>query len=169
MLSRLTRRHEHCCVADDGDEEDPGEFVDHLAAEEQEGDAELGQIVERLCVMDEAEATRLIEAAPFPMWYRGPDLKLGLVNSAFVDAVEGRDAADVAERIAKQLADEVWVVAPEHEWELAGASRRADKLCHLVAQLEDLREIASVLVATGAVGVLVAPPTVGVAASSTRV
>jgi signal transduction histidine kinase len=42
--------------------------------------------------------TRLIEAAPFPMWYRGPDLKLGLVNSAFVHAVEGRDAADVIAR-----------------------------------------------------------------------
>jgi hypothetical protein len=42
--------------------------------------------------------THLIEAAPFPMWYRGPDLKLGLVNSAFVDAVEGRDAADVISR-----------------------------------------------------------------------
>ena len=33
--------------------------------------------------------THLIEAAPFPMWYRGPDLKLGLVNNAFVEAVEG--------------------------------------------------------------------------------
>ncbi|MFL6829903.1 MAG: ATP-binding protein [Sphingomicrobium sp.] len=42
--------------------------------------------------------THLIEAAPFPMWYRGPDLRLGLVNSAFVEAVEGRDAADVIER-----------------------------------------------------------------------
>jgi signal transduction histidine kinase len=42
--------------------------------------------------------THLIEAAPFPMWYRGPDLKLGLVNSAFVHAVEGRDAADVIAR-----------------------------------------------------------------------
>jgi signal transduction histidine kinase len=42
--------------------------------------------------------THLIEAAPFPMWYRGPDLKLGLVNHAFVDAVEGRDAADVISR-----------------------------------------------------------------------
>ncbi|HEU4704855.1 MAG TPA: PAS-domain containing protein, partial [Sphingomicrobium sp.] len=39
--------------------------------------------------------THLIESAPFPMWYRGPDLKLGLVNSAFVEAVEARDAADV--------------------------------------------------------------------------
>ncbi|MEO7564804.1 MAG: ATP-binding protein [Sphingomicrobium sp.] len=42
--------------------------------------------------------TQLIEAAPFPMWYRGPDLKLGLVNSAYVQAVEGRDAADVIAR-----------------------------------------------------------------------
>jgi len=45
--------------------------------------------------------THLIEAAPFPMWYRGPDLKLGLVNSAFVHAVEGRDAHDVIERSAE--------------------------------------------------------------------
>jgi signal transduction histidine kinase len=45
--------------------------------------------------------THLIEAAPFPMWYRGPDLKLGLVNSAFVHAVEGKDAADVIERSAE--------------------------------------------------------------------
>ena len=42
--------------------------------------------------------THLIEAAPFPMWYRGPDLKLGLVNSAYVAAVEGRDAAEVIAR-----------------------------------------------------------------------
>jgi signal transduction histidine kinase/PAS domain-containing protein len=45
--------------------------------------------------------THLIEAAPFPMWYRGPDLKLGLVNSAFVHAVEGKDAQDVIERCAE--------------------------------------------------------------------
>ena len=37
------------------------------------------------------------------MWYRGPDLKLGLVNSAFVAAVEGRDAADVIERGAELI------------------------------------------------------------------
>ncbi|HJR83385.1 MAG TPA: ATP-binding protein, partial [Sphingomicrobium sp.] len=42
--------------------------------------------------------TQLIEAAPFPMWYRGPDLGLGLVNSAFVKAVEARDASDVIAR-----------------------------------------------------------------------
>ena len=42
--------------------------------------------------------TQLIEAAPFPMWYRGPDLSLGLVNNAFVNAVEARDASDVIAR-----------------------------------------------------------------------
>jgi signal transduction histidine kinase len=47
--------------------------------------------------------THLIEAAPFPMWYRGPDLRLGLVNSAFVNAVEGRDAADVIERCSELI------------------------------------------------------------------
>jgi len=47
--------------------------------------------------------THLIEAAPFPMWYRGPDLKLGLVNSAFVHAVEAKDASDVIERSAELI------------------------------------------------------------------
>jgi len=40
----------------------------------------------------------LIEAAPFPMWHRGPDLKLALVNSAYVAAVEGHSAEDVVMR-----------------------------------------------------------------------
>jgi len=47
--------------------------------------------------------THVIEAAPFPMWYRGPDLKLGLVNSAFVHAVEGSGAAEVIERSAELI------------------------------------------------------------------
>jgi signal transduction histidine kinase len=40
----------------------------------------------------------LIEAAPLPMWYRGPDLRLKMVNSAYVQAVEGSDATDVVAR-----------------------------------------------------------------------
>lgn len=40
----------------------------------------------------------LIEAAPLPMWYRGTDLRLAMVNSAYVDAVDGRDSEDVVER-----------------------------------------------------------------------
>jgi signal transduction histidine kinase len=37
----------------------------------------------------------LIEAAPFPMWHRGPDLRLAMVNSAYVAAVEAGDAMAV--------------------------------------------------------------------------
>jgi signal transduction histidine kinase len=73
-------------------------FVDLSAGEEER--AKLGR---RLGQTEAAlnSLTQLIEAAPFPMWYRGPDLKLGLVNNAFVQAVEGRDAADVIERGAE--------------------------------------------------------------------
>jgi signal transduction histidine kinase len=37
----------------------------------------------------------LIEAAPFPIWHRGPDLRLAMVNAAYVTAVEAGDAAEV--------------------------------------------------------------------------
>ncbi len=40
----------------------------------------------------------LIEAAPLPMWYRGEDLKLAMVNTAYVEAVEGVDAGDAVAR-----------------------------------------------------------------------
>jgi signal transduction histidine kinase len=39
----------------------------------------------------------LIEAAPMPMWFRGPDGRLRLVNSAYVAAVAGRNAESVVE------------------------------------------------------------------------
>jgi signal transduction histidine kinase len=42
--------------------------------------------------------TGLIEAAPLPMWYRDADLKLTMVNSAYVGAVEARDAGDAVAR-----------------------------------------------------------------------
>jgi len=40
----------------------------------------------------------LIEAAPIPMWHRGPDLRLSLVNSAYVRAVEADSAGQVIAR-----------------------------------------------------------------------
>jgi signal transduction histidine kinase len=39
----------------------------------------------------------LIEAAPFPIWHRGPDDRLAMVNSAYVAAVEAEDAQAVIE------------------------------------------------------------------------
>ena len=40
----------------------------------------------------------LIEAAPFPMWHRGPDLDLALVNGAYVRAIEAENAEQVVQR-----------------------------------------------------------------------
>lgn len=37
----------------------------------------------------------VIEAAPMPMWHRAPDLRLSLVNSAYVRSVDARDAQEV--------------------------------------------------------------------------
>jgi signal transduction histidine kinase len=75
-------------------------FLDTSAGEE-----ERAKLALRLRQTDGAlnSLTQLIEAAPFPMWYRGPDLKLGLVNSAFVHAVEGHDAGEVIERGAELI------------------------------------------------------------------
>ena len=39
----------------------------------------------------------LIEAAPLPMWHRGPDLKLNFVNRAYVEAVSASDGTHVVE------------------------------------------------------------------------
>ena len=82
-------------------------FVDVTAAEE-----ERAALALRLKQTDGAlnSLTQLIEAAPFPMWYRGPDLKLGLVNSAYVHAVEGSDAAEVIAR-GSELAEGMSVEA----------------------------------------------------------
>lgn len=40
----------------------------------------------------------IIEAAPIPMWHRSADLRLTLVNKAYVQAVDGVDAEDVVTR-----------------------------------------------------------------------
>ena len=44
------------------------------------------------------ELSGVIEAAPMPMWYRGADLRLAMVNSHYVAAVEGKSAEDVIAR-----------------------------------------------------------------------
>jgi signal transduction histidine kinase len=47
---------------------------------------------------DFAALVGLIEAAPLPMWFRGPDMTLRLVNSAYVAAVAADAALEVVER-----------------------------------------------------------------------
>ena len=96
--------------------------------------------------------THLIEAAPFPMWYRGPDLKLGLVNSAFVAAVEATDASEVIER-GFELID------AEGEDSAAASAQTAQQTGHVVSRMQPailrgerrMLRIVNVPLATGAV------------------
>ena len=96
--------------------------------------------------------TYLIEAAPFPMWYRGPDLKLGLVNSAFVDAVEGKDAAEVIERCAE-------LIDAEGEDSAIATARQAQETGRIVSRMQPaiirgerrMLRIVNVPLSTGAV------------------
>ena len=67
-----------------------------LSSGEEEKDRLTGRVRQAETAL--GSLTQLIEAAPFPMWYRGPDLRLGLVNQAFVQAVEGQNSAEVVDR-----------------------------------------------------------------------
>jgi signal transduction histidine kinase/PAS domain-containing protein len=96
--------------------------------------------------------THLIEAAPFPMWYRGPDLKLGLVNSAFVNAVEGRDAAEVIGRGAE-------LIDAAGEYSALATARKAQESQRIVSRMQPaiirgerrMLRIVNVPLSTGAV------------------
>lgn len=52
---------------------------------------------------DFAALVGLIEAAPTPMWFRGPDMNLRLVNSAYVDAVGAGSAEDAVGQQAELI------------------------------------------------------------------
>ena len=124
-------------------------FIDTSAGEEER--AKLGL---RLRQSEGAlgSLTHLIEAAPFPMWYRGPDLKLGLVNSAFVHAVEGKDATDVIDRGAE-------LIDAQGESSAIATAREAQETGRVVSKMQAaiirgerrMLRIANVPLATGAV------------------
>ncbi|MEA3064614.1 MAG: hypothetical protein QOJ27_1060 [Sphingomonadales bacterium] len=64
-----------------------------------EAEEEMGELRERTARLAAAldALSGLIEAAPFPIWHRGPDMRLALVNGAYVAAVEAEDARAVVE------------------------------------------------------------------------
>ena len=70
-------------------------FADATASEQQ-----IARMRTDAAELNEAFAalSGLIEAAPLPMWYRDADLRLAMVNSAYVSAVEAHDAAAVIAR-----------------------------------------------------------------------
>lgn len=84
-------------------------FLDISVAESRA--AELQSRLERRSAALEA-LSRLIEVAPFPMWHRGPDLALTMVNSAYVAAVEADDAASVV-RAGIELVEEADAPGPQ--------------------------------------------------------
>jgi signal transduction histidine kinase len=134
-------------------DEDPGSlllwFIDTSTGEEER--AKLGS---RLRQAENAlsSLTHLIEAAPFPMWYRGPDLKLGLVNSAFVHAVEGKDAADVIERGAELIDAQGESSASASALEAQESGRVVSKMQAAIIRGERrMLRIANVPLSTGAV------------------
>jgi len=124
-------------------------FFDTSASEE-----ERSRVALRLRQTEAAlnSLTHLIEAAPFPMWYRGPDLKLGLVNSAFVHSVEASDASEVIER-GFELID------AEGESSAVASARQAQESGHIVSRMQPailrgerrMLRIVNVPLATGAV------------------
>lgn len=65
-----------------------------------ESQAEIGRLGEESARLKLAfdRLSGLIEAAPMPMWHRGADMRLALVNNAYVRAVEADSAADVIAR-----------------------------------------------------------------------
>ena len=65
-----------------------------------ESQSEIGRLGSEVATLRRSmdSLASLIEAAPVPMWYRSPDLRLTLVNSAYARAVEARDAEDAVAR-----------------------------------------------------------------------
>lgn len=60
----------------------------------------------------------LVEAAPFPMWHRTADMRLSLVNAAYVQAVDGANAADVIAQ-GTELVEAVGGLGPQSSAEQA--------------------------------------------------
>ncbi len=65
----------------------------------------------------------IVEAAPLPMWHRGPDLRLTLVNQAYVKAVEAENAAEAVAR-GLELVD---LTGPESPQAIAAQVRETAK------------------------------------------
>ncbi|MCW4460177.1 PAS-domain containing protein [Sphingomonas sp. BT-65] len=83
--------------------------------------------------------TGLIQSAPMPMWYRDRELKLAMVNNAYVSAVNGKDAEAVV-RAGIELVD---ASAPGGPLASAGAARdaRRAKMVKLPATIGGARRM----------------------------
>lgn len=79
---------------------------------------------------DFAALVGLIEAAPMPMWFRGPDMSLRLVNSAYVKAVQAEDAETVVQQQVELIEPWDGLTAAQ----IAGQSRDQDMPIERIVQ-----------------------------------
>ena len=77
---------------------------------------------------DFAALVNLIEAAPMPMWFRGPDTRLRLVNAAYVAAVDGQSAEDVIERQVELIEPVDGLTAAQIAGQAAGAGKPIERI-----------------------------------------
>jgi len=80
---------------------------------------------------DFAALVGLIEAAPMPMWFRGPDMQLRLVNSAYVAAVRAHDANAAVKDQIELVEDIDGLTAAQ----VAGQARDKDAPIHREVQV----------------------------------
>jgi signal transduction histidine kinase len=70
----------------------------------------------------------LIEAAPIPMWHRGPDLRLSFVNKAYVDAVSGQSGDQVVDAELELIEPVNGETAMSHAAKAAKAGQAMERL-----------------------------------------
>ncbi len=77
---------------------------------------------------DFAALVGLIEAAPLPMWFRGPDARLKLVNKAYVDAVGAESAEAVVEAQSELVESVDGLTAAQVAAQAAGAKTPVERI-----------------------------------------
>lgn len=89
--------------------------------------SEIGRLTDETKRLSQAFSTlsTLIEASPIPMWHRGPDLRLAMVNTAYAKAVEAENADDAVAR-GLELMDSDGGISP---MAAAAAAKARGEIC----------------------------------------
>jgi signal transduction histidine kinase len=92
-----------------------------------ESQSEIGRLSAETKRLSQAFSTlsTLIEASPIPMWHRGPDLRLAMVNTAYAKAVEAENADDAVAR-GLELMDSDGGISP---MAAAAAAKARGEIC----------------------------------------
>jgi signal transduction histidine kinase len=92
-----------------------------------ESQSEIGRLSAETRRLSQAFSTlsTLIEASPIPMWHRGPDLRLAMVNTAYAKAVEAENAEDAVAR-GLELMDSDGGISP---MAAAAAAKARGEIC----------------------------------------